>query len=986
MTKHGKAVSDQLPVSAETLGRALDSLLVFAGILSPDGVVLYLNEYALRTTSLAPDDLLGRPLWDTYWWSYDAVHQDQLRTAVAGAAGGETRRYDTRVRVADNQFITLDLHIVPIGGPDGVVSQLAVSAVDVTEYRRVDEVRERMAAIVEHSPDFVATLTPGGRLLSLNAAGRRLVGIASEEEVVGLSLDKYYPTWAKDLITQVARPAAHVDGSWMGRSALIGANGSEITTSQVIVAHRGADDTVRYLSTVIRDFTEQSRAENRLKTEVAVGLILEEADSLEEAIPSVLETFTSFLGASFAEFWTPGHAGLERSAVVMASPQPELHPLPSDQHSLQDAVRDHHDPLLIWPSGTTAHPSMGVSLPPGVSWGFGFAVRSTSGFVGSVTVYWTTDEPDQGLFTSGSQIARDIGSFVRHEEAEANMLQAQVLAEEANRAKSNFLANMSHEIRTPMTAILGYSEILEGLLSNPDNLQVVQAIRRNGQHLLEIVTDILDLSKIEAGQMSLDPSPVSPAQIAYDIIALMSLRAAERGLTLSHSYDTPLPGFIRSDALLIRQVLINLVGNAIKFTPKGSVTLGLELVDDSVAFHVVDTGIGMDPDTLDELFEPFTQVDTSSVRAYQGSGLGLTISRRLAATLEGSLTVESRPGAGSRFTLIVPIGLDEYEVLTPEEIDRTVSTKDLPAPAAHHTRITGSFLVVDDRLDLRILVRHLLEEAGAEVEVAADGLQAVQMVEAATSRGDVFDAVIMDMQMPVMDGLTATRQLRKMGYQGAVVALSAGALPRDREDALAAGCDEFVTKPVAGATLLETMWTLTSAGLRDDDAVHDDAVHDQVVQADALHAAAVHDEAGHATAVHEDDAVLEGEDAAEADPRVLLVEDDTDVAHLMGTLFRGWGCDVRIAHNGEEALAEARKGPVDVLFSDLTLPDISGTELLPRLRQLDQCRTMKSVALTGHSGPEVERQSRDAGFDHHLVKPARFEDLRAILNSVGDRE
>jgi signal transduction histidine kinase/CheY-like chemotaxis protein len=588
-----------------------------------------------------------------------------------------------------------------------------------------------------------------------------------------------------------------------------------------------------------------------------------------------------------------------------------------------------------------------VRLPSFATSGLGFAIDSPQGFIGVVTVFWKGAVEDLGLRTSAGRIAREIAALFRREQAEASMRHAQALAEAASQAKSDFVANMSHEIRSPMTAILGYIELLRRSLSDPDDLQMLDTIRRNGEHLLEIVSDILDLSKIEAGRMEPEFRPMSPAKAVEEVLGLTSVRAAERGLPLTVSFDTALPSEIVSDPVGIRQILLNLVNNAIKFTSEGSVQLRIAVKRDTIEFRVDDTGIGIPEGVVERLFEPFAQLDTSSARAYGGTGLGLAISNRLAKALRGSLDVVSQLGRGSSFSLTVPIGTEEYTLIPPADLERELKRPSPPEPVRTPRQLRGRVLAVDDRLDMRILFRHLFEEAGAQVEVASDGEGALQAVEAAVAAGRQFDVIVMDVQMPRMDGLTATRELRRRGYGAPIIALTASAQPVDRERAMQAGCDEFVTKPISGPALKAVVWR--HLGGRPPEP-------------------------------------KKGRDSEFSGCSVLVVEDDSSVAAVMEALFEGWGCGVRVARNAEEAIARAAEGPVDVVFSDLNLPKVSGPELLPLLKRLDTCASAVCVSLSGHGGREGQLFSARAGFDRHLVKPARLDDLREILRIATRRE
>ena len=379
-------------------------------------------------------------------------------------------------------------------------------------------------------------------------------------------------------------------------------------------------------------------------------------------------------------------------------------------------------------------------------------------------------------------------------------------AEAATQAKSEFLANMSHEIRTPMTAILGYAVLLGEPGQTPDERRgSLETIRRNGEHLLTIINDILDLSKSDAGMMSVERIPCDPALVVDEVVALMRVRAVSKGLELSaaHPRRGPAggpPPRIMSDPARLRQIVINLVGNAIKFTDAGSVEVRTAIEPAPHAaptgsavlrVEVIDTGVGITPGEASRLFRPFTQADSSITRRYGGTGLGLSISKRLAVMLGGDLSVVSVPGVRTIFTLTC--------AAEPAPAAPPVATPDAPS-AARAGRL--AILLAEDGLDNQRLLRHHLTRAGFEVEVAADGAEALRVAASRSATGRGFDAVLMDMQMPVMGGEEATRELRRRGYDGPILALTAHADADARDACLRAGCDAHLVKPIDAAALV----------------------------------------------------------------------------------------------------------------------------------------------------------------------------------------
>ena len=396
-------------------------------------------------------------------------------------------------------------------------------------------------------------------------------------------------------------------------------------------------------------------------------------------------------------------------------------------------------------------------------------------------------------------------------------------AEQATRAKSEFLANMSHEIRTPMTAIQGFTELLleEGDLARAPKRRIEQlhTLKRNGQHMMRILSDILDLAKIEAGKVEVERLPVSPCEIVNDVVEVMRNAAAEKEIGFDVTYLGKIPARILTDPTRLRQILINLVGNAIKFTDEGGVRLVVQLIDAGegnamLRFSVGDTGPGLSPEAKQRIFASFSQADASTTREFGGTGLGLTISRQLAQFLGGDISLESIEGQGSTFTLTIDAGslagvpmLDRPEQMglesdvSPEEDDSTASF----LASIKDEGPGGRILLVEDGEDNRLLIAFTLEKSGFEVAHAENGQSGVGLALAARDAGQPFDLIVMDMQMPVMDGYEATRRLREAGDTVIIIALTAHALKGNRERCLEAGCDDFATKPIDRRAFVATI-------------------------------------------------------------------------------------------------------------------------------------------------------------------------------------
>ena len=410
---------------------------------------------------------------------------------------------------------------------------------------------------------------------------------------------------------------------------------------------------------------------------------------------------------------------------------------------------------------------------------------------------------------------------------------ARATAEAATMSKSMFLANMSHEIRTPMTAILGFVDLLtEEQKDLAEREFIVNAIRRNGKNLLTIINDILDLSKIEAGGMGVEIISCAPLNIIQDVVSFMQPQALDRGLELFVELKSPIPETIETDPTRLRQILMNLIGNSIKFTEHGGVKVLVHFTNEPmeprvepdqsdaapaanrIQVQVMDTGIGIDDVQRQKLFHPFTQADASTTRRFGGTGLGLTISRRLSRMLGGDIFSSSQAGLGSIFTVEIGIGnanLDRMiTVLTPQtpvhlESKSKIQSED-PQQIIHNAKT--SVLVAEDGEDNQRLMVHHLTRAGMKITVANNGHEAVDLAIAAQKQGRAPDVILMDMQMPVMDGYEATEKLRSLGWRGAIIAITAHAMNGDRDRCMKSGCDEYLTKPIEKDALIQAVQNL----------------------------------------------------------------------------------------------------------------------------------------------------------------------------------
>lgn len=543
---------------------------------------------------------------------------------------------------------------------------------------------------------------------------------------------------------------------------------------------------------------------------------------------------------------------------------------------------------------------------------------------------------------TAEQLARSIRYALGRREMEHERME-RIRAESENRLKSEFLAHLSHELRTPLSAILGFTELLINKSEDAETLAHLRVVDRNGKHLLGLLNDILDLSKIEAGKLELEKQEIHLASFLSDIYALMHGSAVDKNLLLRLDTPTPLPTRIVTDPIRLRQVLLNLIGNAVKFTDQGEVAV-LVAVDsqsgrEKIRFSVKDTGMGIKADIQEAVFQPFVQVrDRAHPRA--GTGLGLAISKQLVTWLGGNISLTSEPGKGSEFIFTI----DPGDITG---VEREVFSLDFSSIS--HTQVTsvprfnGRVLVVDDLRDIRLLIGHFVEATGLEVVYARDGVEAERIISEEGWRGKDFDVVLMDIHMPERDGLETARKLRESGFTKPLVALTAAHMKGDVDICLASGFSAYLSKPVDQHQIhvcLARYFTPLAKG-------------NTAAPPDVKQRQAASDGAG----------------------VVLLVEDDPDALQATSGLLKLLGWDVIAAADASEAVEEARKYRPSVALVDLHLPDLDGYQVATQLHMV-----LPDVKVVIASGEEIDAdRASEAGVSSGLLKPFSIDQLERVL-------
>lgn len=513
--------------------------------------------------------------------------------------------------------------------------------------------------------------------------------------------------------------------------------------------------------------------------------------------------------------------------------------------------------------------------------------------------------------------------------------------EQQNKAKDKFLAHLGHELRTPLASILGYTELL---LDSPGNERInaeLSTIFNNSKHLLSLLNDLLDMSRIMANKLELVPQTLNLNGFLTDLYSLMVMQASEKGLVLTVSANSLIPEYIKVDPTRLRQILINLVNNAIKFTDTGEVAINVEFDKDNdrVCFAVKDTGIGMPADKLETIFKPFEQIEDLIHANHGGAGLGLAISNELVSRMGGRINVESTQGEGSRFWFCIKAEGSTEQNLIRLNLD---APERPPAQFKINQHLDGRVLIVDDLREIRRLTGRLVSMSQAQVTYAQNGADALEKIRSAEHSGEPFHLVLMDIHMPVMNGIDCLKAMRSSGIQTPVVAVTAASRKGLRESLLAEGFDNVIAKPIDRKDLSEVLSTFLLPATQP--------------------------------------AAPKETSTAEHKSSLLVVEDDEDAAELMCLLLNSLGYEAHIALNGQQALEKVANAPAHYahVLMDLHLPDTDGYELTAAIAEV-----APNLKVTIISGAEPDKDRLEGlPIAQVLLKPVSKADL-AVLNFCG---
>jgi PAS domain S-box-containing protein len=855
----------------------------------------------------------------------ESVHLDDRDRAIECIEQyrhGVFSELEFRVVRPDGSIRWIRSRAFPIDKQTGDIRRFAGLAEDITERKRAEEAlresEKRFRTFVDHATDAFFLLDENGVVLDVNRQACASLGY-SRDELLGMTPFDFDPDLTKAGLEEWERKLV------AGEAIAFESQHRRKDGTVFPVEIRGQGfwkDGRCFTVDLARDITERKRSEEALRASE------QRWRCLTEALPQLVWTATPDGACDYFSMQWTEFTGVPENHLLGWQWMEVLHP-------------DDREPTRqLWTNSVAGRGRYDVE----------YRVRRSD------EVYRWFKTRGVPIRDGGGRIFKWFGTctdITEGKTAAEELRVAKEAAESANRAKDEFLANVSHEIRTPMNAILGMTELVLDTSLAEDQRQSLKTVKAAADNLLSIINDLLDFSKIEAGKLVLDPGDFSLRSALGDTLRTLAIRAHRKGLELISHVQPDVPDALVGDAGRLRQVLLNLVGNALKFTEKGDVVVRVECLSEpttdgevELLFSVIDTGIGIPPDKHEAIFRAFEQEDTSTTRKYGGTGLGLTIASRLVALMGGNITVDSQPGRGSTFTFTARFN-QQTQSTEPISAQPPVLLHDLPV------------LIVDDNETNRYILEEWLHGWKMEPTAVGDGVAAMDALWQRAMNERQFALVLLDARMPDTDGLALAARIRERTARSAtrIILLTSGDRPDDATRSHQLGIDARLLKPVRQEELLETIYRVMSRSNGDAPAV-----------------------AGHAT----DQQPTRAPDQTQAPLRILVAEDNEFNAQLLEQLLLRRGHSVSLAINGRDALHLAEEGGFDLLLLDIHMPELDGFQVIQAIRERERAEGehLPVIALTARSRTEDRDKCLAAGMDGFLAKPINAAALWDAIDRV----